>query len=138
MDYKTTLNRVTKQTLKLGVMLNCSIQRLGLIGECITAKHFMELGYSVQHTAYNGVGYDLSVNGLRVEVKTARQNKRNTFQVCVNKTNHTDISYADLLVINCIPKIGSIRTYAIPVNRVTSNQLTIGSSNSKYEVYRIL
>lgn len=124
-------------------MKNKTAQHTGYLGEKLTQRKIESLGIDVLYTANLDVGYDLLVeNTLRVEVKTARKNKRNQYQFCLTKLGHANINHADCVILNCVLCLGYIVSYVIPVSELGGrNQITlpgnIESYNGLFAKYKI-
>lgn len=110
-------------------------QQLGLLGEKIAKRNLEKFGLDVLLVSELSLGYDLLVNDvLKVEVKTARMNKRGSFQFCLTKSDHTDIRKSDIVILQCIFPNGCIETFVVPTIIVKNNsQITIRGNIESYK-----
>lgn len=102
-------------------------QRIGKQGELYAKRKIERLGADVLYTADLDVGYDLLVNDtLKIEIKTARKNKRGQYQFCLNKLDHANVNKADILILQCVVDLGYIVSYTLPVSELGGrNQITL-------------
>lgn len=67
-----------------------------------------------------------------VEVKTAFIGTNGRFNFCLNKSNHTSITYSDFVVLLCIDKELNHYTYVIHTSILNTKTITITSHPTKY------
>lgn len=109
-------------------------QQIGYLGEMLVKRKIESLGVDVLWTAQLDVGYDLLVgNTLKVEVKTARKNKRGQFQFCLTKLDHADIQKADCVILQCMVCLNCVVSYTIPVSALGArHQITLSGNINSY------
>lgn len=114
---------------------------LGLAGEAYVASVLSRNGYIVSH-----IGLDKQKRGdLRVinkltgethliEVKTAKKHYlKSRWQWCLNKSNHTNSSYSDVIVLLAVDSNDKIFMYACPSGFFAGIQnFTMSSHPAKY------
>lgn len=130
---------ISDDNLNIGIWSHAKHTCLGYVGEIVAKKLFEYNNLDVWHTG-NFQEYDLTVNGIRFEVKTARLNKDNRYSFCLNRVYHCDIRHADYVVLLAVGKHGNISTYIIPtdvLHNVKTLKLTPGSKRGKYHKYQI-
>ena len=85
-------------------------QITGDYGEQYVALLLKRAGYDVEICSHLRFSGDLSLldkltgEFLRIEVKTAFESKRGTYQFCLFKPSFTDCSYSDYVALLCIDK----------------------------------
>jgi hypothetical protein len=114
---------------------------LGLSGELFvytllsrvlpTVKFELHYGY---HFGDMVARHDLGWS--KIEVKTARKNKRGNHQFNLYKSGHTDYRHADVIVLLALNDCGNHDTYVIPTRDITGqSQITITRNSKRYKQY---
>lgn len=91
--------------------------KLGRFGEQYVWGELRRAGFDVRATC-KGDGGDLLACGLRIEVKTAAQNKDGGFRFCLHKDDKkgkTDHRKSDVIILICCSQAGLITTFVIPI-----------------------
>jgi len=70
---------------------------------------------------------------MQIEAKTAYISHKGQFKFCLNKQNHTSLTYSDFVILLCIDKRKTHYTYVIPTSLLYSQSLTITSHPTKYK-----
>jgi hypothetical protein len=113
--------------------------QLGQFGEDVVRSTLCSLGYDVQ-SARKGEGGDLIAGGLRIEVKTAAQNRDGGYRFCLWKEGCTDHRKSDVVILLCCSSGGLITTFVLPSDALTNKEHLhiprIRSYRGKYREYR--
>lgn len=73
---------------------------------------------------------------VRIEVKTARPNKRGLYQFCLRKAGHADVSHADYVALILLTDMACPTVYIVPACQLTGRQLTLSATSVKFDKYR--
>lgn len=116
--------------------------QLGQFGEDYVRATLRDAGYDVI-VPRKGNGGDLLACGLRIEVKTAYQNRDGKYRFCLCKDDDcgkTDHRKSDVIILLCCSSAGLITSFVLPVV-VLENKSHISltrkrGGHSKYNEYR--
>lgn len=111
---------------------------LGAYGEQYLCKQLCNEHYLAEIVANLGHVGDLRIldtwtgEMLQIEVKTAYETANGHYKFCLNKKNHTSLSYSEFVILLCIDKYLRHYTYIIPTSLLYAQSLTISSHPTKY------
>lgn len=116
--------------------------QLGQFGEDYVRALLRRAGYDVVGTRW-GTGGDLLVCNLRVEVKTAYQNKDGGYRFCLCKDDaagKTDHRKSDVVILLCCSRAGIITNFVLPIAALTTKDNIriprLKDYHGKYAEYR--
>ena len=96
------------------------------------SRYSCEIVAKLRHSGDLSILDTLTGEMFNVEAKTAYISHKNTFKFCLNKQNHTSLSYSDFVILLCIDKHLTHYTYVIPTSLLFSQSLTLTSHPTKY------
>lgn len=114
---------------------NTSVGRYGeqyLCNLLTNNRYLVENVANLRHTGDLRVLDTQTGEIFHIEAKTAYQTAKGTFKFCLNKQNHTSLSYSDFVILLCIDKHQNHYTYVIPTSLLFSQSLTITSHPTNY------
>lgn len=119
-------------------------QALGAMGEFEAINALKRAGYAAEKQSVKHAG-DLRVTDkntgeiYKVEVKTARKNKRGKWQFCLEKRGKTSTMYSDYVILLCISLAGHATQYLIPSSLLEGKKsITICKPHfGRYDVFRV-
>ena len=122
-----------------------SPQSLGSWGENYVRRELEKLGFQVDRAAFkNGdwrVFHPTTGQIVHYEVKTARKNKRGSYQATVRKAGHACLEGADYVLLIVKTPANFCYPYLIPCADITANTIKICSHpelyTGKWAAYRI-
>jgi hypothetical protein len=106
----------------------------GRLGERLAFQRLRNMGrvkaQTLQHAG------DLSLNGIRIEVKTSRLTKVNQkyfgWQFCLRRAGHTDIGHSDFVVLLCLNNDNEpVHALVIPVDVLRESRRKISIVQGK-------
>lgn len=116
--------------------------QLGQFGEDYVRAELRRAGYDVI-TPRKGTGGDLLACGLRIEVKTAYQNRDGKYRFCLCKddhSGHTDHRKSDVVILLCCSSAGLVTSFVVPVVALENkNHISLTRKRGgkcKYNEYR--
>ncbi len=86
---------------------------LGIYGEIYAREYFKDLGFNVSRPQHADLLLD---DHLRLEIKTVRKNKDETYAATIRKTGSQSIDQADFIILYIVSDI--IYPYIIPAKSV--------------------
>lgn len=113
---------------------------IGALGENLVLNGLRRYGLSCWITSHVGHCGDIRTkNGLRIEVKTAKQSAKGEYKFCLQKNDkhgYTNYSCVDYVLLQALSINGLIAYYLIPVSELTNKHITLGTNSRKYASYQ--
>lgn len=111
--------------------------QVGLYGEIYIFLELLRL-FPYCETIHQPGSYsgDILLGKTKIEVKTARKNKRGNYQFNLYKSGHTDFTHAEIVILVSLNLDTSPHVYVIPTELLGHRkQITITPNSSTYDQY---